>query len=115
MVSNNTILGRSVNCTIRLSTKDIDRNSVEIYNTKAETKVYPADNPFVDKNIPIDVQIVGPNIEFDLTEFEDEVHSKEARSGRKRSILGDVIDDTFDVEYERPEDCFYDKVELDSS
>lgn len=67
VISTNSILGKEVNCTVRLSSLGVPRDTTDLYNTRTESIIYSSENPVRAKNIPIDQQIVGPNIDFSLS------------------------------------------------
>lgn len=65
VTSTNSILNKQVNCTVRFFSFVVDKATTDIKNARPGETVYSSDNPFRIKNIPIDQQIVGPNIQFE--------------------------------------------------
>lgn len=77
--STNSILGLQVNCTVRFSSQGVPKDTLKLYKTSTESTVFSSDNPVRAKNIPIDQQVVGPNIEFSLFEQGPQLSRRERR------------------------------------
>ena len=64
--STNYQLGRSVECRVKFSSSFISKNSTSLHNARPNNAIFVSDSAESIKNIRLDEQIVGPNIQFIL-------------------------------------------------